>query len=157
MVIHSLTAAAIRPAVSASRSSASLAGLRTDRIRASSSRILSAMLGKYEENLTGSAERIVRTAEKEQEHRHNWEDSILASTDRDTKRSQWMGLFIFSAIIIASFIFAMYDKVILASILDTLGIIGTFGSTVSLIMGKGNYWVYNSLDFLNQSYVVGME
>lgn len=38
------------------------------------------MLGKYEEHLTGSAERIVRMAEKEQEHRHNWEDSILAST-----------------------------------------------------------------------------
>ena len=30
-----------------------------------------AMLGKYEEYLIGSAERIVRMAEKEQEHRHN--------------------------------------------------------------------------------------
>ena len=42
------------------------------------------MLRRYEEHLTGSAERIVRMAEKEQEHRHNWEDSILASTERDT-------------------------------------------------------------------------
>ena len=98
-----------------------------------------AMLGKYEEHLTGSAERIVRMAEKEQEHRHNWEDSILASTGRDTKRSHWMGLFIFIAIILTSFILAMYDKVIPASVLGTLGIIGIFGAAISLIMGKGNH------------------
>ena len=97
------------------------------------------MLGKYEEHLTGSAERIVRMAEKEQEHRHNWEDSILASTGRDTKRSHWMGLFIFIAIILTSFILAMYDKVIPASVLGTLGIIGIFGAAISLIMGKGNH------------------
>ena len=97
------------------------------------------MLGRYEEHLTGSAERIVRMAEKEQEHRHNWEDSILASTERDTKRSQWMGLFIFIAIILTSFILAMYDKVIPASVLGVLGIIGIFGAAVSLIMGKDNY------------------
>ena len=98
-----------------------------------------AMLGKYEEHLTGSAERIVRMAEKEQEHRHNWEDSVLASMDRDTKRSQWMGLFIFIAIILSSFILAMYDKVVPASVLGILGIIGVFGAAISLIVGRGDH------------------
>ena len=59
-------------------------------------------------------------AEKEQEHRYNWEDSVLASMDRDAKRSQWMCLFIFIAIILSSFILAMYDKVIPASVLGIL-------------------------------------
>ena len=50
-----------------------------------------------------------------------------------------MGLFIFIAIILTSFILAMYDKVIPASVLGVLGIIGIFGAAVSLIMGKDNY------------------
>lgn len=97
------------------------------------------MLGKYEEHLTGSAERIVRMAEKEQEHRHNWEDSVLAAMDRETKRNQWISLFIFIAIILSSFILAMNDKIIPASVLGGLGIIGIFGAAISLIMGRGDH------------------
>ena len=78
-------------------------------------------------------------AEKEQEHRHNWEDSVLASMDRDTKRSQLIGLFIFIAIILSSFIPAIYDKVIPASVLGILGIIGIFGAAISLIIGRGDH------------------
>ena len=97
------------------------------------------MLGKYEGHLTGSAERIVRMAEKEQEHRHNWKDSVLASMDRDTKRSQWMDLSISIPIILSSFILAMYDKVVPASVLGILGIIGVFGAAISLIVGRGDH------------------
>lgn len=50
-----------------------------------------------------------------------------------------MSLFIFIAIILTSFILAMYDKVVPASVLGTLGIIGIFGAAISLIMGKGNH------------------
>lgn len=83
-----------------------------------------AMLGKYEEYLIGSAERIVRMAEKEQDHRHNWEDSALSSIDRNTKRGQWMSVVIAIATIFASVALAMSDKIIPASVLGGIGILG---------------------------------
>ena len=45
----------------------------------------------------------------------------------------------FIAIILSSFILAMYDKVVPASVLGILGIIGVFGAAISLIMGRGDH------------------
>lgn len=48
----------------------------------------------YEDACPGSADRILEMAEKEQAHRHSWENSQLSFEHRYTERGLWMGLVI---------------------------------------------------------------
>ena len=48
----------------------------------------------YDEVLPGSAERILRMAEKEQDHRIGWEDEALHKTSRQGHLGLWLGFFI---------------------------------------------------------------
>ena len=52
------------------------------------------MYEQYEEVLKGSAERILSMAEKEQEHRIDWEGKALESASGETKRGQWLGFLV---------------------------------------------------------------
>lgn len=53
-----------------------------------------ALFEHYEKALPGSADRILRMAENEQTHRHDWEKIALDSQRGDTKRGQIFGLII---------------------------------------------------------------
>jgi uncharacterized membrane protein len=59
-----------------------------------------AALEQFERIIPGSAERILRMAEKEQDHRVAQETDGLAADIEDTRRGQWFGgLVAFSAIV----------------------------------------------------------
>lgn len=52
------------------------------------------MYEQYEAVLGGSAERILSMAEKEQQHRIDWEGKALESASGETKRGQWLGFLV---------------------------------------------------------------
>ncbi len=52
------------------------------------------MFSEYERVLSGSSDRIVTMAEKEQNHRIDWENRGLKASVQDTFRGQWFAFFI---------------------------------------------------------------
>lgn len=52
------------------------------------------MYEQYEVVLEGSADRILSMAEKEQQHRIDWEGKALESASGETKRGQWLGFLV---------------------------------------------------------------
>lgn len=52
------------------------------------------MLRDYERVHSGSAERILAMAEKEQEHRISWEENALSASTRDSKLGQQLGFWL---------------------------------------------------------------
>ena len=99
------------------------------------------ILKSYEENIPGSAERLIRMAEKEQDHRHEMQkklvDGQLNNTKRfydERKRGQIFGLTIGLIGIISGSILAFNDKQIAGSFIGTAGI----GGIVSVfVIGRG--------------------
>lgn len=53
-----------------------------------------ALFEHYEQALTGSVDRILRLAENEQRHRHEWEHTALQAQKGDNKRGQTFGFLI---------------------------------------------------------------
>ena len=51
-----------------------------------------ALYREYEEILPGMAERLMKMAESEQSHRHDWEKRITSYSAKEIIRGQWMGL-----------------------------------------------------------------
>ncbi len=49
------------------------------------------LFGQYEQILSGSADRILTLAEKEQSHRQKWESDVLIAQKADVRRGQWLG------------------------------------------------------------------
>lgn len=99
------------------------------------------ILKSYESNIPGSAERLIRMAEKEQDHRHEMQSKLingqLNNTQRfydERKRGQIFGLTIGLVGIISGSILAFNDKQIAGSFIGTAGI----GGIVSVfVIGRG--------------------
>lgn len=82
-----------------------------------------AILAEYEKVLPGSAERIVRMVENEQNHRQDWEAARISGDASEIMRSQWMDLAIVIGSIFAATAFAMSDMVAAAGIFGAVGIL----------------------------------
>ncbi len=87
------------------------------------------LFGGYERALPGSAERILRMAEKEQAHRIDWETKALAGDIRQDQYGQWFGLVIAVLCIGGAVYLAMNGQTTVAGILagtSALGLAGRF-------------------------------
>lgn len=62
----------------------------------------SPMFREYEDVLPGAADRILGMAEKQAEHRQDWEKNALRSAQRDSMRGQWLGFSISLVALIAA-------------------------------------------------------
>lgn len=82
------------------------------------------MYAGYNEVLPGSAERILSMAEKEQEHRINWEDRALETTTREAALGQWLGFATGLACIASSIYLAMNGNQLVAGILAGVSVLG---------------------------------
>ena len=92
------------------------------------------ILEGYENIHSGFAERIVRMAEKEQEHRFECDNKVIDSTVASTKRGQWMGYTIALAFGIISLVLGLMDQVAVAGIiggLDLVALVTVFVKTQS--------------------------
>ncbi len=82
------------------------------------------MLESYEKIVAGSADRILRMAEKEQDHRIDWENTALKGNISIQKRGQNLG-FLISLISISVGAFLGYSGItIVAVMLVGVGILG---------------------------------
>ena len=87
------------------------------------------MFGEYEHVLPGSAERILRMAEKEQDHRIEWETKALSGEMRQERYGQQLGFWIAISCISGAVYLAMNGQAIIAGILagtTALGLVGRF-------------------------------
>lgn len=82
------------------------------------------MFGEYDRVLSGSAERILRMAEKEQDHRTKWETKALAGEIRQEQYGQWFGLLIAVLCIVGVVYLATNGQTIVASILAGTSALG---------------------------------
>ncbi len=64
----------------------------------------------YDKTLPGSAERIMRMAEKEQSHRQQWEIAALGMQKSDFLRGQWMGFGLGIAGVAVAMVCAVLDR-----------------------------------------------
>ena len=63
-----------------------------------------ALYREYKENLPGAEERILKLAENEQTHRHQWDNNIMRNAATAVRRGQWMGFGVAcAAILFAAF------------------------------------------------------
>ena len=82
------------------------------------------MFSAYEHVLPGSADRILRMAEREQEHRINWENIALPAGIHDMKRTHWITFIVSMSAIVAAVILGMNDVPIVAGLLGSSGLVG---------------------------------
>lgn len=82
------------------------------------------IIAEYERVLSGSAERIVAMAEKEQNFRHAIRESALSGAMKRDKRGQWMGFVTTVCILLIASIFAYSGKTIFAGTLIGLDLLG---------------------------------
>ena len=87
------------------------------------------MFGEYDRVVPGSAERILRMAEREQAHRIDWETKALAGEIRQEQHGQWFGLLIAVLCICGAVYLAVNGQAVIAGILagtTALGLVGRF-------------------------------
>lgn len=82
-----------------------------------------AILEGYEKIQAGFAERIVKMAEKEQDHRFECDDKIIKGSISTTKRGQWMGYTIALVFGIISLVLGLMGQVAVASIIGGLDLV----------------------------------
>jgi uncharacterized membrane protein len=63
-----------------------------------------ALFGEYDNVLPGSAERILRMTEREQEQRHGWDNRAITIQGGEIKRGQWLGFFL-GALLVAGAVY----------------------------------------------------
>ena len=66
------------------------------------------MFEGYESVLPGSADRILAMAEKEQQHRTEWEGTTVGSVVAENKRAQWLGFLIAGGCIVGAVLLGLY-------------------------------------------------
>jgi uncharacterized membrane protein len=88
---------------------------------------------KYEENLPGSAERILRMAEKQQEHRIESESKIIGYKTSVGKRGQWLGFILVILCIAASVMLGLFGHDWLAG---CIGVTTVLGVAAVFVLGK---------------------
>lgn len=92
-----------------------------------------AVLKNYDEALPGAAERIFALTEKEQSHRHQWENKALASEISYSRLGLWLGAAALFAVIIGVVVCAFIGQAWAAG---TLGALGLTGIVTALIKGR---------------------
>ena len=89
------------------------------------------MFNHYNEVLPGSAERILRMAEKEQEHRTTWESEVLRVGARDSLIGQALGFLALLVCVGGAIYLALSGNVVVAVVLVGAPIVGTIGLVYS--------------------------
>ena len=72
------------------------------------------LFGKYDEILPGSANRILEHFEREQHHRHGWENRALEFQNKGVSRGQYLGFTLGIAAIIGSVVCAYSGQTLVA-------------------------------------------
>ena len=70
----------------------------------------------YEKALPGSASRLLQLTEREQEHRHSWENKSLSAQENEIRRGQWIGLCLGIAGISTALVCAVLDRPYIGSV-----------------------------------------
>lgn len=85
------------------------------------------ILKGYDNVLPGAAERVLKMAEKEQDHRFDCDNKLIGGQLAQSKRGQWMGFTIVLILIaVAIMFFVMGDIILAGTILSvTIGSIAT--------------------------------
>lgn len=78
----------------------------------------------YNEVLPGSAERILKMAEKEQDHRIGWEDEALHRASQHDHLGLWLGFSIAVLALVTSGLLAMNGHDLVAGVIGCTGIAG---------------------------------
>lgn len=89
-----------------------------------------AMYRGYEEVLAGSAERILRMAEKEQAHRFEWEDEALRRASNRRDRGLSLGTLVALSSLAVAALLAMNGHDWVAVVIGGAGIAGTAASLI---------------------------
>lgn len=84
------------------------------------------LFAKYEDVLPGSADRILKMAELQSEHRQYLEKSVIDSNIQDSKRGQYFAFILALVLIIGGFYLIANDK-------DAYGISLIIGSAATLV------------------------
>lgn len=87
----------------------------------------SSMFEHYEKTLPGSADRILKMAEKEQDNRAAWKTEALRSARGDVRRLQWLGAILAFVSIAGSVVLGIMGAQIVAGILAGITVIGLAG------------------------------
>lgn len=77
----------------------------------------------YKEILPGSPERILSMAEREQQHRHETEKTVVNKTMQQRSRGQWLGFSLALFFGVAALIFGLNGEVWLSGIFGTTTVI----------------------------------
>ena len=85
------------------------------------------MFEHYEKTLPGSADRILKMAEKEQDNRAAWKAEALRSARGDVRRLQWLGAILAFVSIAGSVVLGIMGAQIVAGILAGITAIGLAG------------------------------
>lgn len=94
------------------------------------------MIIAYEETLSGSTDRIIALTEKQQAHRHQWENRELGSGISMAKRGQVFG-FILGMCGLGVTVFLAYSGLLLIpGIVGVASTIGLIGSAVQSFLKK---------------------
>ena len=91
------------------------------------------MFKEYEEALPGAADRILGMAEKEQEHRQQWEMRALGGEQRNFGRGQWLGFSISVISIGASVYLGMQNYLGLPILFGGSAVIGLVASSIKAL------------------------
>lgn len=83
-------------------------------------------LKKYEEVLPGSADRILKMAEKQSAHRQGMEERMLDNSIKSERIGQCLGFAVFTLAIIAGFVLILLGK-------DGIGLLTALGSIAALV------------------------
>ena len=89
------------------------------------------MIEAYERTLAGSADRILKMAEREQDHRIECDQTVLAATRQDVRRSHWLSFSIGLASITGAVVVAVFgNQVVVASILGSSSVVAGVSALV---------------------------
>ncbi len=91
------------------------------------------MFSLYEKTLTGASGRIMKLVEREQEHRHDWDNKNLKYQSNENSRGQMLG-FLLGIVTIISGVYCAYIGQTLVAIM--MGIIASGGIVTAFIKGK---------------------
>ena len=88
---------------------------------------------EYEDVLPGAADRILGMAERQAEHRQEWEKNALRSAQRDSMRVQWLGFSISLVALIAATYLAMNGHIVMPILLGGGGLSGLVANFINAV------------------------
>ena len=94
------------------------------------------LLRRYEEVLSGGADRVFVFTENEQRHRHQFEDRALQIHSELQRRGQWMGVILPISAVVGSIICAALGQGPAAITLGGLGLMGIVFSLIDKFLHK---------------------